>query len=152
MTPSESPPVPIYRHPGHPETPGRHYAARPSRGNFAGDHTHLSRHPEICFLCDFLFRLVQSARKLRFFVQHLFYLLISIPYLTLLSWADLRMTHDWGILVGMISMLRLFLAMFIIVQWMVRGAGCSGCLRPIFFTVVAFTYLSRPGSFYDYEV
>ena len=124
----------------------------------AGDHTHLSDtyltiQFFVCmvFLCDFLFRLVQSARKLRFFVQHLFYLLISIPYLTLLSWANLRMTHDWGILVGLIPMLRAFLAMFIIAQWMARGSRMQWLFAAYLFTVVTFTYLSAL-VFYDYEV
>ena len=125
----------------------------------AGDHTllsptYLTIQLLVCavFLCDFFVRLWLSERRGRFFVRHLFYLLISIPYLTLLSWTGIRMTHDWGILVGLIPLLRAFLAMFIIVQWMVRGKNRMRWLFAAYiFTVVVFTYISAL-IFYDYEV
>lgn len=127
----------------------------------AGDHRHLSTtyltiqfFVCVIFLYDFLLRMLQSEHRGRFFVRHLFYLLISIPYLTLISWTGVRMTHDWGILVGLVPMLRAFLAMFLIVEWMVRGKR-GGRMRWLFaaylFTVVVFTYVSAL-VFYDYEV
>ena len=127
----------------------------------AGDHrylsmTYLTIQFFVCviFLYDFLLRILQSEHRGRFFVRHLFYLLISIPYLTLISWTGVRMTHDWGILVGLVPMLRAFLAMFLIVEWMVRGKR-GGRMRWLFaaylFTVVVFTYVSAL-VFYDYEV
>lgn len=126
-----------------------------------GDHRHLSCayltiqfFVCVIFLYDFLLRMLQSEHRGRFFVRHLFYLLISIPYLTLISWTGVRMTHDWGILVGLVPMLRAFLAMFIIVEWMIRGKR-GGRMRWLFaaylFTVVVFTYVSAL-VFYDYEV
>lgn len=123
----------------------------------AGDHVHLSAtyltiqfFVCVIFLYDFLLRLMQAERRGRFFVRHLFYLLISIPYLTLISWTGIRMTHDWGILVGLMPMLRAFLAMFIIVGWMVRGNRMRWIFTAYLFTVVVFTYLSAL-VFYDYE-
>lgn len=124
----------------------------------AGDHVHLSTtyltiqfFVCVIFLYDFLLRLMQAEHRGRFFVRHLFYLLISIPYLTLISWTGIRMTHDWGILVGLIPMLRAFLAMFIIVGWMVCGNRLQWIFAAYLFTVVVFTYLSAL-VFYDYEV
>lgn len=123
----------------------------------AGDHVHLSRSYLtvqffvcVIFLYDFLVRLLQADRKLHFFVRHLFYLLISIPYLTLISWTGVRMTHDWGILVGLVPMLRAFLAMFIIVRWMALRNRMQWLFAAYLFTVVVFTYLSAL-VFYDYE-
>ncbi len=123
----------------------------------AGDHVHLSRSYLtvqffvcVIFLYDFLVRLLQADRKLHFFVRHLFYLLISIPYLTLISWTGVRMTHDWGILVGLVPMLRAFLAMFIIVRWMALCNRMQWLFAAYLFTVVVFTYLSAL-VFYDYE-
>lgn len=123
----------------------------------AGDHVHLSRSYLtvqffvcVIFLYDFLVRLLQADRKLHFFVRHLFYLLISIPYLTLISWMGVRMTHDWGILVGLVPMLRAFLAMFIIVRWMALRNRMQWLFAAYLFTVVVFTYLSAL-VFYDYE-
>ena len=123
----------------------------------AGDHVHLSRSYLtvqffvcVIFLYDFLVRLLQADRKLHFFVRHLFYLLISIPYLTLISWTGVRMTHDWGILVGLVPMLRAFLAMFIIVRWMALRNRMQWLFAAYLFTVVVLTYLSAL-VFYDYE-
>lgn len=123
----------------------------------AGDHVHLSRSYLtvqffvcVIFLYDFLVHLLQADRKLHFFVRHLFYLLISIPYLTLISWTGVRMTHDWGILVGLVPMLRAFLAMFIIVRWMALRNRMQWLFAAYLFTVVVFTYLSAL-VFYDYE-
>lgn len=124
----------------------------------AGDHTllsptYLTIQLLVCavFLCDFFVRLWLSERRGRFFVRHLFYLLISVPYLNLLAWSGVRMTHDWGILVGLVPMLRAFLAMFVIVQWMARGRRMRWLFTAYLFTVVVFTYLSAL-VFYDYEV
>ena len=124
----------------------------------AGDHalltpSYLTIQFLVCvvFLCDFFVRLSLAERKGRFFVRHLFYLLISVPYLNLLAWSGVRMTHDWGILVGLVPMLRAFLAMFVIVQWMARGRRMRWLFTAYLFTVVVFTYLSAL-VFYDYEV
>ena len=124
----------------------------------AGDHVHLSHtylaiQLVVCliFLSDFFVRLSCADRKGRFFVRHLAFLLISIPYLNILAWSGVRMTHDWGILVGLVPMLRAFLAMFIIVQWMARGSRMQWLFVAYIFTVVVFTYLSAL-VFYDYEV
>ena len=109
----------------------------------AGDHTllsptYLTIQLLVCavFLCDFFVRLWLSERRGRFFVRHLFYLLISVPYLNLLAWSGVRMTHDWGILVGLVPMLRAFLAMFVIVQWMARGRRMRWLFTAYLFTVV----------------
>lgn len=123
----------------------------------AGDHRHLSGtyltvqfFVCVIFLYDFLVRLLQADDRMHFFVHHLFYLLISIPYLTLISWTGVRMTHDWGILVGLVPMLRAFLAMFIIVRWMALRNRMQWLFAAYLFTVVVFTYLSAL-VFYDYE-
>ena len=108
----------------------------------------------IVFLCDFFIRwgLAGEGHRNRFFWEHLLYLLISIPWLNIFVWSGIPLTHDWGLLVGLIPMLRAFLAMNIIVQWIVRQKNRVACLFGAYiFTVVVFTYLSAL-VFYDYEV
>lgn len=124
----------------------------------AGDHVHFSREYLIIqfivcllFLGDFFVRWAASDRKWRFFGRNFLYLLISIPYLNIIGWCGVRLTHDWGILVGLIPLLRAFLAMVIIVQWMVRDNKMSRLFAAYIFTVVVFTYISAL-VFYDYEV
>ena len=123
----------------------------------AGDHVHMSGtyltiQFIVClvFLCDFFVRWTAAERRTRFFWRNLPFLLLSVPYLNILAWSGLRMTHDWAILVGLIPLLRAFLAMIIIVRWLVRGTTMRRLFVAYIFTVVVFTYISAL-VFYDYE-
>lgn len=123
----------------------------------AGDHVHMSGtyltiQFIVClvFLCDFFVRWTAAERRTRFFWRNLPFLLLSVPYLNILAWSGLRMTHDWAILVGLIPLLRAFLAMIIIVRWLVRGTKMRRLFVAYIFTVAVFTYISAL-VFYDYE-
>ena len=94
----------------------------------AGDHVHMSGtylaiQFIVClvFLCDFFVRWTAAEQRTRFFWRNLPFLLLSVPYLNILDWSGVHMTHDWAILVGLIPLLRAFLAMVIIVRWLIRG-------------------------------
>lgn len=123
-----------------------------------GDHVHFSAaylwvQFIVCliFLCDFFIRMLLAERRSRFFWLHLPYLFLSIPWLNLLDWGGLTVTHDWGLLVGLIPMLRAFLAMTIIIEWMVSQRNRFGRIFWAYvFTVALFTYLSAL-VFFDYE-
>ena len=124
----------------------------------AGDHIHMSGtyltiQFVVCLilLCDFFVRWAAAERRTRFFWHNLPFLLLSIPYLNILAWSGVRMTHDWAILVGLIPLLRAILAMVIIVRWLVRGNKMRRIFFAYIFTVVVFTYISAL-VFYDYEV
>ena len=124
----------------------------------AGDHVHMSRtylaiQFVVClvFLCDFFVRWAAAERPGRFFWRNLPFLLLSVPYLNILAWSGVDMTHDWGVLVGLIPLLRAFLAMVIIVRWLVSENRMRRLFFAYIFTVVIFTYISGL-VFYDYEV
>ena len=124
----------------------------------AGDHVHVSRtylaiQFVVClvFLCDFFVRWAAAERPARFFWPNLPFLLLSVPYLNILAWSGVGMTHDWGVLVGLIPLLRAFLAMVIIVRWLVSENRMRRLFFAYIFTVVIFTYISGL-VFYDYEV
>lgn len=123
----------------------------------AGDHLHFSEtflyiQLAVCilFLADFFIRWGAAAQKGRFFGHNILYFLISIPYLNIIDWSGAVIRHDWGMLLGLMPLLRAFLALYIVVEWLV-----SGKIRKLFvayiFTVVVFTYISAL-VFYDYEV
>lgn len=123
-----------------------------------GDHVHMSRtyltvQLVVCivFLCDFFVRWGASDRRGRFFWRNLIYLLLSIPWLNITVWSGARMTHDWGIVVSLLPLLRAFLAMVIVVRWMVSDNRMRRLFAAYIFTVVVFTYISAL-VFYDYEV
>lgn len=123
-----------------------------------GDHIHISGvyltiQFVVCviFLCDFFIRWAAAEHRACFFWRNLLFLLLSIPYLNILAWSGVHVTHDWGILVGLIPLLRAFLAMVIIVRWLVSGNKMRRLFFAYIFTVVVFTYISAL-VFYDYEV
>ena len=125
----------------------------------AGDHIHFSRtylwiQFAVClvFLCDFFVRWGLAKSRRHFFWVHLPYLLLAIPWLNILDWCRVGLTHDWGLLVGLIPMLRAFLAMVLVVEWLVSRTDHLGRIFWAYiFTVVVFTYLSGL-VFYDYEI
>lgn len=102
------------------------------------------------FLCDFFVRWGTAKRHNRFFWSRLPYLLLSIPWLNIFVWTGFTPTHEWGLLLGLIPMLRAFLAMFIIVEWLVSANRMSRLFWAYIFTVLIFTYLSAL-LFFEYE-
>ena len=114
----------------------------------AGDHMHFSRNYLIIqlvvcilFLCDFFVRWAASERKARFFGRNFLVLLISIPYLNIIDWSSAELPRYWATLIGIMPLMRAFLAFYIVVQWLVDNK-----VRKLFFayifTVVVFTYIS----------
>ncbi len=123
----------------------------------AGDHIHFSQayltiQLIVCliFICDFFIRWSIAERKGRFFWRNLLFLLLSIPYLNIIVWSGKTPSHDWGLIVSLIPLLRAFLAMTIIVQWLVTGTKMRRLFAAYIFTVVVFTYISAL-VFFDYE-
>ena len=123
----------------------------------AGDHMHFSRNYLIIqlvvcilFLCDFFVRWAASERKARFFGRNFLVLLISVPYLNIVSWSGVTLSRGAAMLLGLVPLLRAFLAMTIVVGWLV-GNRVRRLLAAYIFTVVVFTYISAL-IFYDYEL
>lgn len=121
-----------------------------------GDHqqfstTYLHIQLGVCalFLTDFFVRWGAASSRGHFFLRNLYVLLLSIPYLNIVYWSGAHLTHDWGMLIGILPLLRAFLAMVVVVRWLVSGRF-HRLLAAYVFTVVIFTYISAL-VFYDYE-
>lgn len=86
----------------------------------------------------------------RFFARNFLVLLISIPYLNIIDWSGAELPRYWAMLIGIMPLMRAFLAFYVVVQWLVDNK-----VRKLFFayifTVVVFTYISAL-VFYDYEI
>ena len=80
----------------------------------------------------------------------LWFLLLSVPYLNLMLWSGAEPSRSVGMLIGLMPLLRAFLAMVIVTGWLV-GNKVRRLLTAYVFTVVVFTYISGL-VFYDYEV
>lgn len=121
-----------------------------------GNHTHFSNtymaiQLGVCvlFLADFFVRLAAAESRKRFFVTNSLFFLISIPYLNLIVWSGVELPHDWAMLIGLMPLIRAFLASYIVVKWLAINK-ISQLFYAYIFTVVIFTYLSAL-VFYDYE-
>lgn len=103
----------------------------------------------LLFLLDFFVRWSASSHRGRFFLNNSFFFLVSIPYLNIIAWYGIRLPHDVMMLVGVVPMIRTFLASYMVVRWLVATR-----IRQIFFTyiftAVTFTYLAAL-VFYAYE-
>lgn len=121
--------------------------------NLRFSQTYLTIQLIVClvFLADFFVRWAAAGDRGRFLRRNLLYLLISIPWLNISAWCGADMTHDWGLVVGMMPLVRAFLAMAIVVEWLVGDNRIHRLFAAYLFTVVVFTYLSAL-VFYDYEV
>lgn len=104
----------------------------------------------IVFLLDFFVLWGAAERKARYLGRNLLFLLISIPWLNILGWCGVSVTRDWGVIVGLLPMLRAFLAMVIIVRWLTSDNKMRRMLVAYVFTVVVFTYISGL-VFFEYE-
>lgn len=104
----------------------------------------------LVFLMDFVVRWATSQHKSRFFRHNLIYFLLSIPYLNIIYWCGATLPHDHELIVGLIPLLRAFLAMVIIIRWLVDSNRMRRIFVAYIFTVVVFTYISAL-VFYDYE-
>lgn len=122
-----------------------------------GDHQHFSRtyltiQLVVCilFLCDFFVRWAAAKCKCRFLACNFLFFLISIPYLNIIDWSGAELPRNWAMLIGIMPLMRAFLAFYVVVQWLVDNK-----VRKLFFayifTVVVFTYISAL-VFYDYEI
>ena len=80
----------------------------------------------------------------------LWFLLLSVPYLNLMLWSGAEPSRSVGMLIGLMPLLRAFLAMVIVTGWLV-GNKVRRLLTAYVFTVVVFTYISAL-VFYDYEL
>lgn len=101
------------------------------------------------FLCDFFLRLTVADRGTHFVWRNLPFLLLSIPYLTLIHWSGVELPRGLGMFFGLIPLLRAFLALMIVVGWLV-SRNVQRLLAAYIITVVVFTYISAL-IFYDYE-
>ncbi len=123
-----------------------------------GDHIHFSRgylavQFVVCliFLAEFGGGMAAARHRGGYLWRNLPFLLLAVPWLNIFDWCGVHLTHDWGLIVGLIPLLRAFMAMILVVRWLVADSRVTRLLIAYVFTVVVFTYLSAL-VFYDYEV
>ena len=105
----------------------------------------------IVFIAAFFVEMSADDNPKKFFCRHLLFLLLSVPYLNIIHWCGVQMNRHCMMVLVMITLLRAFLAMYLVVRWLVGGGSARQLFFAYLFTVVVFTYLSGI-VFYDFEI
>lgn len=106
---------------------------------------------DVCllFLLDFSLGWLLSHERSRYFVRHLAYLLLSIPWLNLVTWSGVELPRTAAVVVGMLPLSLPVMAMYFLLEWIDEIK-----IHRLFFTyslgMVLFTYLAAL-IFYEVE-
>lgn len=103
----------------------------------------------IIFMVDYLVRAF-SDRSGRYARRNIPYLLLSLPYLNIISWCGVALDRSWMMVFGVIPLLRALIACFVVVRWFTER-GVQRMFMAYTLTVLLFTYFSAL-VFYDYEI
>lgn len=117
---------------------------------FSRGYYHLQLVICLVFLIDLTIRyLAHGAKGWKAFGYLLFFLL-AVPWLNVAHWAEWELSRSESMVVASMPLLRSFLALYLVVSWMIQGRVRQLFLAYVI-TVVLFTYLSAL-VFYDFEV
>ncbi|MFI3327914.1 MAG: ion channel [Rikenellaceae bacterium] len=104
----------------------------------------------LIFIADFFVAMASERNKWRYFYTHFIVLLISLPYLSLHS-ADGGAQREELLLIALMPILRAFVAIYILLRWVIRGESARRILYAYVLSVTSFTYVSAL-LFYDCEM
>lgn len=104
----------------------------------------------VIFLADFFVRMVLAERSWRFFVRNLYFLLLSIPYLNIVDWTGVVLSHEEAMLMGLVPLLRALLGLYVLFSWIIENK-VTRLLTSYVLSLSVFTYFAAL-VFYDYEV
>lgn len=103
------------------------------------------------FLVDFFLIMILESQPWRYFFSHIPILVISLPYLSILPEYEHTIHHEWALLIGMMPQLRAFLALYIVLRWIVRKPTVKRLFYAYVLTVATLTYIAAL-LFYNSEI
>ncbi len=103
------------------------------------------------FIIDFFLSMSGARDRRRYFWSHLPILIISIPYLSLPYEVAINIEHDGRLLIALIPVLRSFVAIYILLRWLIRGESALRLLYAYLLSLLSFTYISAL-IFYECEL
>lgn len=104
----------------------------------------------VIFLADFFVRMVLAEHSWRFFVRNLYFLLLSVPYLNIVDWTGVELSHEEAMLMGLVPLLRALLGLYVLFSWIIENK-VTRLLTTYVLSLSVFTYFAAL-VFYDYEV
>lgn len=95
--------------------------------NFLENHAYMTFQFWVCifFILDFFVELIFAEEKGQFFRRRIVFLLLSIPYLNIISYLDIHLSHDAIYFVRFIPLARGALAMAIVISYLSSNAVTS---------------------------
>lgn len=100
----------------------------------------------VIFCVDFFVTMAAQRNKIRYLFSHLILLILSLPYLSLFNGERQGM-----LLFALMPILRTFVAIYILLRWLMRGESALRILYAYLLSVISFTYISAL-LFYDCEL
>lgn len=123
---------------------------RGSRPHFSQHYMSLQLVVCTIFLLDFAVRIAAEKQKWRFLGRNILFLALSVPYLNIIARLGLTLPHEWAMALTIIPILRVVLAVYLVVQWLIED-GIKRLFAAYALILLLFVYLSAL-TFYDFEM
>lgn len=104
----------------------------------------------IIFIADFFVSMSIQRDRSHYFWSHILILIISLPYLSL-SKLGISVNAEGMVLIALMPILRAFVAIYILLRWIIRGELALRLLYAYVLSVGSFTYISAL-LFYECEL
>lgn len=105
----------------------------------------------VIFIADFFITMATEKDKLRYFCSHILIFIISLPYLCITNTQHISFDVEGMVLIALMPILRAFVAIYILLRWLIRGEIALRLLYAYVLSVVSFTYVSAL-LFYECEL
>ncbi len=105
----------------------------------------------IIFVVDFFVHMRADSRPIRYLWRHLPILIVSLPYLSLSQLLGIYGDSESMLLIALTPTLRLFVAIYIVLRWLVRETTAQRIFYAYILSVTSLTYISSL-LFYECEV
>lgn len=103
------------------------------------------------FITDFFVTMATEKDKMRYFWSHLIILIMSLPYLSIYDLSFVTLEREGLMLIAIMPILRAFVAIYILLRWMMRHNRAERLLFAYILSALSFIYVSAL-LFYDCEI
>ncbi|MFI3292046.1 MAG: ion channel [Rikenellaceae bacterium] len=122
-----------------------------SKGEFSTWYINMQGIICLIFLVDFFMIMFLEKRPWVYLFSHIPILIISLPYLWLLPAFEHHIHREWSMLFGLMPQLRSFLALYIVLRWIVKKPTMNRLFYAYILTVATLTYIAAL-LFYNSEI
>ena len=104
----------------------------------------------VVFLADFFARMWMADHSWRFFFRNLYFFLLSVPYLNIVDWMGIELSHAEAMLMGLVPLLRALLGLYVLFTWIINNR-VTRLQTSYVLSMLVFSYFAAL-IFYDYEI